>query len=145
MNEIRTVSNIALDKLPLFASDLEIAVAIVGKQNASRWKRDMIPILEHKGFPRFDKVHQGRPVHLVKLFYAAYHSPEINTAQYRLDAVRTEESRREEEARWKEIQQRKADKKAQAKANADAWAEKKRNALEAYRAKKAAEAASVGS
>jgi hypothetical protein len=72
MNEPKTVTNAALDKLPLFATDLEIAVAIVGKQNASRWKRDVIPVLEHRGFPRFDPLHQGRPVPLVKQFYAHY-------------------------------------------------------------------------
>lgn len=70
--EPRTVTNTALDKLPLFATDLEIAIAVVGKQNASRWKRDVIPVLEQKGFPRFDPLHQGRPVPLVKQFYALY-------------------------------------------------------------------------
>ncbi|MCZ8546263.1 hypothetical protein OOJ09_18905 [Mesorhizobium qingshengii] len=30
-HEPRTVTNAALDKLPLFATDLEIAIAIVGK------------------------------------------------------------------------------------------------------------------
>jgi hypothetical protein len=72
MNEPKTVTNTALDKLPLFATDLEIAVAIVGKQNASRWKREALPALEHKGFPRFDPLHKGRPVPLVKQFYALY-------------------------------------------------------------------------
>ncbi|WP_292571122.1 hypothetical protein [Mesorhizobium sp.] len=70
--EPRIVTNAGLDKLPLFATDLEIAVAIVGKQNASRWKRDVIPVLEHKGFPRFDALHQGRPVPHVRQFYACY-------------------------------------------------------------------------
>jgi hypothetical protein len=70
--EPRTVTNAALDRLPLFATDLEIATAIVGKQNASRWKRDVIPALEHKGFPRWDPLHEGRPVPHVKQFYALY-------------------------------------------------------------------------
>ncbi len=72
MPEPRTVTNAGLDKLPLFATDLEIAVAVVGKQNASRWRRDVIPVLEHKGFPRWDPLHQGRPVPLVRQFYALY-------------------------------------------------------------------------
>lgn len=67
-----TITNSALDKLPLFASDLEIAIAIVGKQNASRWKREILPALEHKGFPRFDPAHKGRAVPLVRKFYEAY-------------------------------------------------------------------------
>lgn len=70
--EPTTVTNAALDKLPLFATDLEIAVAIVGKQNAARWKRDVIPVLERRGFPRWDPLHQGRPVPHVRQFYALY-------------------------------------------------------------------------
>lgn len=70
--EPATVTNAALDKLPLFATDLEIAVAIVGKQKASRWKREVIPTLERSGFPRWDPLHEGRPVPLVKQFFAAY-------------------------------------------------------------------------
>jgi hypothetical protein len=72
VREPKTVTNAALDKLPLFATDLEIAVAIVGKQNASRWKREVLPALEHKGFPRWDPLHEGRPVPHVKQFYALY-------------------------------------------------------------------------
>ncbi|MBZ9808099.1 hypothetical protein [Mesorhizobium sp. ESP-6-2] len=72
MNEPKTVTNAALDKLPLFATDLEIAVAVVGKRNASRWKRDVIPMLERQGFPRWDPLHQGRPVPHVRQFYALY-------------------------------------------------------------------------
>ena len=72
VREPKTVTNAALDKLPLFATDLEIAVAIVGKQNASHWKREVLPTREHRGFPRFDPLHQGRPVPLGKQFYALY-------------------------------------------------------------------------
>ncbi|TGQ94609.1 hypothetical protein EN851_03370 [Mesorhizobium sp. M8A.F.Ca.ET.208.01.1.1] len=72
MSEPRTVTNTALDKLPLFASDLEIAIAIVGKKYASLWKRDALPILERSGFPRFDALHQGRPIPQVRQFYARY-------------------------------------------------------------------------
>lgn len=67
-----TITNSALDKLPLFASDLELAVAIVGKENASRWKREVLPTLEHRGFPRFDPLHQGRAIPLVRKFYEGY-------------------------------------------------------------------------
>ncbi|TIP03865.1 MAG: hypothetical protein E5X72_14275 [Mesorhizobium sp.] len=70
--EPKTVSNDALNKLPLFATDLEIAVAIVGKKYAPLWKRDALPVLERRGFPRWDPLHQGRPVPHVKQFYALY-------------------------------------------------------------------------
>ncbi|MFC3326176.1 hypothetical protein [Mesorhizobium cantuariense] len=83
--EPATVTNAALDKLPLFATDLEIAVAIVGKQNASRWKREVLPALEHKGFPRWDSFHQGRPVPLVKKFYAHYFGVTAGFAMARPD------------------------------------------------------------
>ncbi|WP_181172099.1 hypothetical protein [Mesorhizobium sp. B2-4-8] len=70
--EPKTVTSAALDKLPLFATDLQIAIAVVGKQNASRWKREVLPVLEPRGFPRWDPLHEGRPVPLVKQFYALY-------------------------------------------------------------------------
>lgn len=72
MNNNWTVTNAALEKLPLFATDIEIAVAIVGKQNASRWKREVLPALEHRGFPKFDTLHGGRPVIKVAKFYEMY-------------------------------------------------------------------------
>ncbi|MBZ9699532.1 MULTISPECIES: hypothetical protein [unclassified Mesorhizobium] len=132
------VTNAALDRLPLFASDLEIAVAIVGKQHASHWKKTMLPALEAHGFPRFDHAHFGRSVHLIKLFYTALHVPQADAVQYRVAAVRSEENRRETEKRWEDYQRERAEKKARSKANADAWKEKKRKALEDFRVKKAA-------
>jgi hypothetical protein len=46
------VSNAASDKLPLFATDREITIAVVGKQHASHWKRFVLPILQARyGFP----------------------------------------------------------------------------------------------
>ncbi|MFS8051557.1 hypothetical protein QD357_01895 [Rhizobium sp. BR 317] len=61
-----------LDKLPLFASDREIAIAIVGKERAVMFVKAVIPQLERKGFPRIDPLHDGRPVPLVKRFYDGY-------------------------------------------------------------------------
>jgi len=55
-----------LDKLPLFASDDEIAVAIVGKANATNWKRGALKAMEACGFPKVDALHGGRPVPLIK-------------------------------------------------------------------------------
>lgn len=61
-----------LDKLPLFATDKEIALAIVGKERAQMWIKSVVPILERKGLPRIDPLHDGRPVALVRKFYEGY-------------------------------------------------------------------------
>lgn len=61
-----------LSKLPLFATDREIAIAVVGKERASMYVKVVIPALERKGFPRIDPLHDGRPVPLVKRFYDGY-------------------------------------------------------------------------
>lgn len=58
--------------LPLFATDQQLAVAIVGKERAAIWIKTVIPQLERKGFPRVDPLHDGRPVPLVVKFYEGY-------------------------------------------------------------------------
>jgi hypothetical protein len=64
--------NDPLSKLPLFATDEEIAIAIVGRKRASEWRRGALLVLEARGFPRIDPLHGGRPVPLVKRFYDGY-------------------------------------------------------------------------
>ncbi|WFS02748.1 hypothetical protein [Rhizobium tumorigenes] len=59
-------------KLPLFATDDEIAIAIVGKSRASDWKRGSLRVLEDRGFPLIDPLHGGRPVPLIKKWYDLY-------------------------------------------------------------------------
>lgn len=64
---------IRLDDLPLFASDQQIAEAIVGKDMAEKWIRERLPTLASKqGFPPIDAFHGGRPVKLVARFYDDY-------------------------------------------------------------------------
>ncbi|QND51540.1 hypothetical protein HB779_06220 [Phyllobacterium sp. 628] len=59
--------------LPLFASDAEIAEAIVGKKAAQRWLKERLPTISGKpGFPKVDDFHGGRPVPLVRVFYETY-------------------------------------------------------------------------
>lgn len=61
------------DNLPMFASDQDIAVAIVGKKAAGEWLKTRFPAIEKApGFPKVDPLHGGRPVPLVKLFYDTY-------------------------------------------------------------------------
>lgn len=64
--------NSPLANLPLFATDQQLAVAIVGKERAAMWIKTVIPQLERKGFPRIDPLHDGRPVPLVLKFYEGY-------------------------------------------------------------------------
>ena len=64
--------NDALSKLPLFATDDEIAIAIVGKKRASEWKRGALIILDARGFPKIDVLHGGRPVPLIRKWYENY-------------------------------------------------------------------------
>lgn len=58
-----------LSRLPLFATDREIAIAVVGKERASMYVKVVIPALELHGFPRKDPLHDGRPVPLVRKWY----------------------------------------------------------------------------
>jgi hypothetical protein len=66
--------NSALDDLPLFACDAEIAERLVGKKCAAGWIANTVPLLEAKmsGFPRIDPLHDGRAVTVLKIFYANY-------------------------------------------------------------------------
>jgi hypothetical protein len=149
------VSNAALDRLPLFATDLEIAVAIVGKQHASHWKRHILPELEREGFPRYDRLHEGRPVPLVKQFYALYFGITAGIPLAKPDGEERlgqwSRKRKESEEHVAELRPSAdrsgvipppttEERRVRAKAAADAWAEKKRLALEEFNAKKAAEA-----
>lgn len=60
-------------KLPLFATDAELSVAIVGRSRAEKWRKERLPTLAAKtGFPPVDPFHGGRAVPLVKMFYDAY-------------------------------------------------------------------------
>ncbi|WP_246252522.1 hypothetical protein [Allomesorhizobium camelthorni] len=146
------VTNNLLDKLPLFATDIEIAVAIVGKARAERWRKERLPTLERKGFPAVDAFHDGRAVPLVRKFYEAYFGITAGFAMAKPDG---------EEKIWQPKNRRKSalaeaderhdkdptagprltpeEKRAEARANSDAWAAKKKKALEEFRAKKAAE------
>lgn len=62
-----------LDSLPLFATDAELAAAIVGGKRAKQWLREGFPTLAARpGFPKVDTFHGGRSVALVKRYYESY-------------------------------------------------------------------------
>jgi hypothetical protein len=55
-----------LDGLPLFATDEQLAIAIVGRERASFWLKTRLSAL--RGFPHKNEAHGGWPVPLVKKF-----------------------------------------------------------------------------
>lgn len=64
---------LAFANLPLFATDAEIASAIVGKDRAERWRKERLPTLAAQpGFPPVDQFHNGRAVPLIWKFYQHY-------------------------------------------------------------------------
>lgn len=83
----------SLDNLPLFATDKEIAVAIVGPKRATDWLKTNFPTIQAKqGFPKMDAFHGGRPVIKVAKFYETYigaTGPGINAAPHVQDKVGT--------------------------------------------------------
>lgn len=62
----------ALDHLPLFASDQEIAEAVVGKERAKEWLSRLLVLEQKAGFPKVDPFHGGRPIPLIRQFYKTY-------------------------------------------------------------------------
>jgi hypothetical protein len=89
----------ALDALPLFASDQEIALAIVGKAKAQYWLKAVLPTLERRGFPAEDPLHTGRAVPLVRKFYEDYFGLTAGFAMAKPDG---------EEKEWTPKRQRRA-------------------------------------
>lgn len=57
-----------LDDLPLFASEEQLAVAILGPGKTVEW-RGIVKMLEERGLPGIDGFHGGRYVPAVRAFY----------------------------------------------------------------------------
>lgn len=63
----------SLDALPLFATDKEIAIAVVGAKRATEWLRASFPKLAaQRDFPPIDAMHGGRATVKVAKFYETY-------------------------------------------------------------------------
>jgi hypothetical protein len=56
------------DKLPLFADDLAIGVAVLGPERAREWTT-LAGLYERQGLPKVDEVMGGRYVPAVKAFF----------------------------------------------------------------------------
>jgi hypothetical protein len=57
-----------MDKLPLFADEEQISSALLGAGKTSHW-RQIVPLLETRGFPTIDAVMGGRYTPAVKAFF----------------------------------------------------------------------------
>ena len=66
----RQSARLTLDDLPLFASDQDLAVAIVGPERAAAFL-DALPTLEKRGFPPKSWTFGGRYVPLVRKYFEA--------------------------------------------------------------------------
>ncbi len=66
----RQSARLTLDDLPLFASDQDLAVAIVGPERAAAFL-DALPTLEKRGFVPTSMTFGGRYVPLVKRYFEA--------------------------------------------------------------------------
>jgi hypothetical protein len=64
----RYSARLTLDDLPLFASDQDLAVAIVGPERVAAFL-DALPTLEKRGFPSKSATFGGRYVPLVKRYF----------------------------------------------------------------------------
>lgn len=60
--------SLTLDKLPLFASDADIGLALLGPKRACEWKA-IAELLESKGLPKIDTMMGGRYVPGIRAFF----------------------------------------------------------------------------
>jgi hypothetical protein len=63
-----TPITITLDRLPLFADDASIGLALLGPGRAREWDK-IADLLESRGLPKIDTLMGGRYVPAVKAFF----------------------------------------------------------------------------
>jgi hypothetical protein len=66
MSRLRTASN--LSALPLFAGDAALGAALLGPDRVGEF-RQMVPLLEGRGFPKVDHLMGGRYVRAVVAYF----------------------------------------------------------------------------
>jgi hypothetical protein len=69
----------SLADLPIYADDLEIGEAVLGRARAREW-REFAPLLEGRGLPKIDALHGGRYVPAVARFYGVARPDEITSS-----------------------------------------------------------------
>jgi hypothetical protein len=68
MSKQRARITVTLDRLPLFADDASIGVALLGPGRAHEWDK-IADLLETRGLPKIDSLMGGRYVPAVKAFF----------------------------------------------------------------------------
>jgi hypothetical protein len=57
-----------LESLPLFATDSDLGIALLGAERAQEWHQ-IAPLLEARGLPKIDPLMGGRYVPAVRAFF----------------------------------------------------------------------------
>jgi hypothetical protein len=68
MEPLLTARFQSLDKLPLFATEQEIATALLGPGKVEHWQQ-IVPLLERRGLPTIDGLMGGRYTPAVRKFF----------------------------------------------------------------------------
>jgi hypothetical protein len=63
-----SVGKRCLESLPLFATDSRLGAALLGADRIQEW-RQIVPLLEARGLPKFDPLMGGRYVPAVRAFF----------------------------------------------------------------------------
>jgi hypothetical protein len=59
---------LTLDRLPLFAGEEAISTALMGPGKTAEW-RQVVPLLERRGFPTIDGLMGGRYTRAIRAFF----------------------------------------------------------------------------
>jgi hypothetical protein len=60
--------HVTLDQLPLFADELSLSEAVLGRGKYTHW-RAVVPLLERRGFPKIDGLMGGRYTPALRAFF----------------------------------------------------------------------------
>ena len=58
----------SIQALPLFATDALLGAALLGDDRVEEW-RQMVPLLETRGFPKIDELMGGRYIPAVRAYF----------------------------------------------------------------------------
>jgi hypothetical protein len=79
-------ANLNVESLSLFASDDAIGRALLGPERVGEFKQ-MVPLLERRGFPKIDSLMGGRYVPAVRAFFDHMYRLDRNTPPLAPDGI----------------------------------------------------------